>query len=150
MTKELSPLEALEKIKDICWHNTTLYPSYYEKAFDIIEIALKNYEELSKLDCKQITINDFYQNTKEMINDLLDLVSTKMCDFLKEGQTYTKTSLLETLGFAIRYVKTFAFGLEFNETEKLGVNAKKLKAFEIIKEKEVNMFFLNNSGDLET
>ena len=84
-----------------------------------------------------------------MIDDLLDLVSTKMCDFLKDGQTYTKTSLLETLGSAIRYVKTFAYGLEFNETEKIGAREKKLKALRIIKEKNINVRGIINSPNLE-
>ena len=101
-----------------------------------IETALKDYEELSKIDCKQNTINDFYPNTKAMIDDLLNLVSTKLADNLSEGQTYTKTRIMEILGSVIMYVKTFAYGQEFNETEKIGVREKKLKALEIIKEKK--------------
>ena len=104
---------------------------------DTIFATLKNYEELIKIDCKQNTINDFYPNTKSMIDELFNLMYSKMCDFLKEGETYTKTRILELLGTAVRYVKTFAYGSEFNETEKVGVNTKKLKALEIIKKKPI-------------
>jgi len=136
MNKQLSPLEALKEIEQ---HNFGGIKDF-SKHIAIIKTALKDYEELLKIDCKQNTINDFYPNTKAMIDDLLNLVCTKVADFLKEGKTYTRTGMLETLGFAIRYVKTFAYGGEFNETEKIGVNAKKLadyekksKALEIIK-----------------
>lgn len=138
MSKEL---EALEKIKDIIREDAEDIdnPTLLVNELSIIETALKEYEELLKIEYKQNTINDFYPNTRKMINDLLDLLTTKMCDFLKDGETYTKTNLLETMGFAIRYVKTFAYGQEFNETEKVGVNAKKLKVLEIIKDKRVEL-----------
>ena len=44
MSKELSPLEALEKIR-----KEIAYYSLYKKHLDTIETALKDYEELKKL-----------------------------------------------------------------------------------------------------
>ena len=73
------------------------------------------YKSLDKLEFNQNTIDSFYPSTKEMIDDLLNLVCTKMADFLKVGQLYSRTSVLETLGYAIRYVKTFAYGKDFQE-----------------------------------
>ena len=144
MSKEL---EALNDLIDFIGNgeiaDTHELCEYVAKRKDIIETALKRNIELEKIEYKQNTINDFYPNTKVMIDDLLDLVCTKLCDFLKEGRTYTRTGVLETLGFAIRYVKTFAFGEEFNENEKIGVNAKKLKALEIIKTKKVDVDLLD-------
>lgn len=150
MSKELEVLESWKEIKDylnyvfygigeckaVQYTSTSLF---LEPHMNKVENALKNYQELLKIDCKQNTINDFYPNTKSMIDDLLNLMCIKICDFLKEGETYTKTRMLEILGTAVKYVKTFAYGKEFNETEKVGVNEKKLKAFDIIKEKRVDM-----------
>lgn len=152
MSKEL---EALERIKENCdlfdegyqWDEA--FSDLFSEDIDTIENALKDYEELLKIDCKQNTINDFYPNTKTMIDDLLNLVCTKMCDFLKEGETYTKTRMLELLGTTIRYVKTFAYGREFNENEKMGVNAKKLKALETIKETRVDTNLIKLSKDYD-
>lgn len=144
MSKEL---EALEEIKEFVEPFSDLKD--FTDYFSIIETALKRNVELEKIEYTQNTINDFYPDTKKMIDDLVDLVGTKMCDFLKEGRMYTRTGVLETLGFAIRYVKTFAFGEEFNENEKVGVNHRKLKAFEIIKEKKVDVGLLVSCDNVE-
>ena len=71
------------------------------------------YTEVDKLEFNQNTIDDFYSSTKEMIDDLLDLTCTKLNDFLPQGKLFTKTSILETMGSVIKYVKTFAYGYDF-------------------------------------
>ena len=71
------------------------------------------YKELDKLEFNQNTIDDFYPDTKAMVDDLLNLTCTKLADFLKEGQLYTRTGVLETMGGVIRYVKTFVCGDDF-------------------------------------
>ena len=140
----MNPLEAVKELKQVCEnHMGNMVYILQEDKFGIIETALKDYQELLKIDCKQNTINDFYPNTMVMIDDLLNLVCTKVADFLKEGKRYTRTAVLETLGFAIRYVKTFAYGQEFNETENISVREKKIKALEIIKGKKVDMTTLH-------
>ena len=150
MNKELTPLEALKELFSLAYGWKT-EPTKDYTYYRIIETALKDYEELLKIDCKQNTINDFYPDTISMIKDLINLYETKVIDNLKSGELYTKDRLLEILGFASRYVLTFAHGGEFNETEKIGINAKKLKALEIIKEKLVDMTRLKeaiNRNDL--
>lgn len=71
------------------------------------------YKQIDMLEFNQNTIDDFYETTKDMIDDLLELTCTKLADFLQEGKFYTKSSVLEKLGSAIRYVKTFAYGYDF-------------------------------------
>lgn len=65
------------------------------------------------LEFNQNTIDDFYPSTKSMIDDLLNLTCTKISDFMKEGKLYSKTEVMEIVGCAIRYVKTFAYGGDF-------------------------------------
>lgn len=71
------------------------------------------YIQPEMLEFNQNTIDDFYESTKDMIEDLLELTCTKLADFLKEGKLYTKTGILETMGSVIRYIKTFAYGKDF-------------------------------------
>ena len=73
------------------------------------------YTELDKLEFNQNTIDDFYESTKDMIDDLLELSCTKLADFMQEGRLYTKTAVMEIYGSVIRYIKTFAYGKEFNK-----------------------------------
>lgn len=70
-------------------------------------------EALAEYEMRQNTIDDFYPSTKAMIDDLLHLVLTKMSDFLEDGRLLTKARVLEALCDAIRYVKTFAYGGDF-------------------------------------
>lgn len=65
------------------------------------------------LEFNQNTIDDFYPSTKSMIDDLLNLSCTKIADSMKEGKLYSKTEVMEIVGHAIRYVKTFAYGGDF-------------------------------------
>lgn len=65
------------------------------------------------LEFNQNTIDDFYPTTKAMIDDLLNLTCTKISDFTKDGKLYSKAGVMEIVGHAIRYVKTFAYGEDF-------------------------------------
>lgn len=71
------------------------------------------YAEEDKLEFNQNTIDDFYESTKAMIDDLCDLICSKVSDELEYGKLYGKTAILEKVCFAIRYVKTFASGNDF-------------------------------------
>ena len=71
------------------------------------------YKESELLEFNQNTIDDFYESTKEMIYDLLELMQTKICDGMKPGELYTRSRMLEITGYAIRYIKTFVEGADF-------------------------------------
>lgn len=108
MSKELTPLKALEEIKKHDIHCSIINKKFvldkeWNDKYELIETELKEHEELLKIDCKQNTINDFYPDTISMIKDLINLYETKVIDNLKSGELYTKDRLLEILGFASRY-----------------------------------------------
>jgi len=71
------------------------------------------YTKPDLLEFNQNTIDDFYPTTKSMIDGIIDLICTKMDDFLKEGKIYTKSMVMEAFGGVARYVKTFAYGHDF-------------------------------------
>lgn len=71
------------------------------------------YKKLELLEFNQNTIDDFYPDTKAMIDDLFNLSYTKLSDFLKEGELFTKTRVLEIYGSVVRYIKTFTEGYDF-------------------------------------
>lgn len=70
-------------------------------------------EKEEMLEFEQNTIDDFYPSTKELLSELLDWTFVKFRDFIRDGELLTKSSVLERLGDAIKYVKTFAFGGDF-------------------------------------
>ena len=98
MSKELTPLDALEEIK----HTTDLYRpnelNGYKEELDIIETALKDYQ---------------------VLKNKYDVLETEYCDQQRSMLKYDE------------------------------VKDKKFKAFEIIKEKNVNVFYLKNANSVE-
>lgn len=74
----------------------------------------KAYDELFA-DMPSNTINDFHEDTADMLGSMLDLYETKLLDAVKEGSSITKTALMEKMGFAHRYVASEAAGWQKEE-----------------------------------
>ena len=68
MTKEL---EAFNKVKDICWHNTKLFPDYYKEDLDIIETALKALEIVKKRECLFKGLSETTQEEYDLLKAVL-------------------------------------------------------------------------------
>ena len=120
MSKELTPLEALEKIKDIIREDGEDIdnPRFLVDELSIIETALQD--------------NYFY---KYMINKICDFMGLDINPF---------EDLVNTENEMINYIYE-------NECFRVDVatNKNKLKAFEIIKKKRVNVHLLILSDSLE-
>lgn len=66
------------------------------------------------LEFKQNTIDDFYEDTMSMLQDLFNLSCTKLSDFLHDGKLYTKACIMEIYGQVLGYIWTFIKGGKFN------------------------------------
>ena len=76
MSKELTPLEALEKVRNC----TYPFASDNQKAFDVIETALKNYEDLQKV------LDDFGIHNIQNLIDTLKNISFLETELLGQSQ----------------------------------------------------------------
>lgn len=101
MSKELTPLESFERIKNITYDRTDLYGiEEYRKSLDIIETALKEKENIEKTinelfseNGKVITTIDIKKQLKafEIIKDKgVDVLKLKECKRCKKPDEYNK------------------------------------------------------------
>lgn len=82
--------------------------------------------KLEKMEYKSITINDYFESTDKMLKEIYNLITTKMVDFLKDGQLYSKVGVMEVLGSVFGYVDTFVKGKDFHCQDQKGVREAEL------------------------
>jgi hypothetical protein len=94
MTKELTPLEALERLKNTPTYDNSLVKDFHPSCCEIIETTLKNYEELTSKpvilcrrthESSQALIDTICKNYKEVkVTNLEDEKKLKALEIVKE------------------------------------------------------------------
>lgn len=74
-----------------------------------------NENKLFELENRSTYIDDFYESTEALIDDMITLYQTKMEDELKHGQLYTKARIVEISCWVAGYVKGVMKGHRFEK-----------------------------------